>query len=284
MAKSINKYKIQAEYKADYKNLPTISLSYIEGSDVCKSVYIPDYFYIESLEDGNIFTKLSLGIIHRNVYYSKDKELWSVLSSISSITINANERIYLKGDGTDILSKIRGENIPLFDTTKLFNVGGSLKTTFSPNNDLQRHAFYSILNKTKVVDASKLTLPSKMPQSCCQSMFDGCASLTAAPALPATELGYNCYAYMFKDCASLKHAPELPATTLVNGCYTEMFRGCSKLNNVTCLATNISASYTRKWLSGVASSGTFTKAASITGWSSGESGIPIGWEVKDYEG
>lgn len=58
-----------------------------------------------------------------------------------------------------------------------------------------------------------------------------------------------------------------------------MFENCTNLNSVTCLATNISASYcTYYWLDGVAATGTFTKAAS-TDWSgkTGASGIPSGW-------
>jgi hypothetical protein len=45
-------------------------------------------------------------------------------------------------------------------------------------------------------------------------MFDGCTSLTTAPALPATTLAANCYSYMFYGCTSLTSAPALPATTL----------------------------------------------------------------------
>ena len=35
-------------------------------------------------------------------------------------------------------------------------------------------------------------------------MFNGCTSLTQAPALPATTLSDSCYRDMFKGCASLK--------------------------------------------------------------------------------
>jgi len=60
-----------------------------------------------------------------------------------------------------------------------------------------------------------------------------------------------------------------------------MFFGCSKLSSVTCLATNISAAYcTTNWLYGVASAGTFTKAASMTSWpTNSASGIPSNWAV-----
>ena len=145
---------------------------------------------------------------------------------------------------------------------------------------------------------------------CYEYMFLGCTSLTTAPALPATTLYWNCYAYMFQNCTSLTTAPQLQATTLSQGCYMEMFRGCTSLttapelpaatlvtycyqymfsgctslSSITCLATDISASNcTRDWVKGVASSGTFTKAASMNSWVQGVTkGIPSNWTVQDY--
>ena len=88
---------------------------------------------------------------------------------------------------------------------------------------------------------------------------------------------------MFQGCTSLVNAPALPATTLATYCYRQMFYNCTSLNRITCLATNISASYcTSNWVSGVASSGTFTKAANMTSWTTGVNGIPSGWTVQDY--
>jgi hypothetical protein len=63
-----------------------------------------------------------------------------------------------------------------------------------------------------------------------------------------------------------------------------MFNGCTSLNSIKCLATNVSATYcTNGWVSGVAASGTFTKAANMTKWTTktGTSGIPSGWDVQD---
>jgi len=62
-----------------------------------------------------------------------------------------------------------------------------------------------------------------------------------------------------------------------------MFDGCTKLSAVTCLATDISADEcTTYWLDGVAATGTFTKAASMTDWPSGIHGIPDGWTRVPY--
>jgi len=74
----------------------------------------------------------------------------------------------------------------------------------------------------------------------------------------------------------------LPATTLAEGCYNSMFNGCTGLNYVKCLATNISASgCTTNWLSNVAVSGTFIKAAPMSRWTEGNNGIPSGWTIQD---
>jgi hypothetical protein len=57
---------------------------------------------------------------------------------------------------------------------------------------------------------------------------------------------------------------------------------CYSLNSIKCLATNISASdCTTNWVEGVASSGTFIKAANMSGWTTGNSGIPSGWTVQN---
>ena len=61
------------------------------------------------------------------------------------------------------------------------------------------------------------------------NFFDGCASLTAAPELPATQLTSTCYRLMFRGCTSLTAAPELPATTLSDACYSNMFVNCTSL-------------------------------------------------------
>ncbi len=121
---------------------------------------------------------------------------------------------------------------------------------------------------------------------CYDGMFNGCTGLTAAPELPATTLKNSCYYNMFKGCTQLTSAPELPATTLATSCYYCMFQGCTNLNSIICLATNIPASScVNNWLSGVASTGTFTKAPAMTDWPlNSASGIPSGWTVDSYLG
>lgn len=119
---------------------------------------------------------------------------------------------------------------------------------------------------------------------CYMNMFQYCTSLTTAPELPATTLASSCYYGMFGGCSSLTTAPALPVTTLVKNCYQTMFYGCTSLNSIICLATNISASNcTYYWVDGVAASGTFTKDASMSSWTTDNNGIPSGWTVQDYQ-
>lgn len=140
-------------------------------------------------------------------------------------------------------------------------------------------------------DCTKLTTAPELPATtlakfCYRYMFWNCPNLTMAPELPATTLARYCYANMFYGCTSLTAAPELPATTLVDHCYYEMFENCTNLRNIIVLATDISAGdCLTDWVSGVASSGTFAKAASLIQGSetgqipTGASGIPEGWTV-----
>lgn len=136
-------------------------------------------------------------------------------------------------------------------------------------------------NCTSLVSAPELPATT-LANSCYSSMFRNCSKLVSAPELPVTALTSGCYSSMFNDCTSLVYAPELPATTLVDYCYNNMFNGCSSLNNVTMMATNISAtSCLDSWLTNVASEGTFTKATSMLSLPEGENGIPVGWTVQN---
>jgi len=145
-------------------------------------------------------------------------------------------------------------------------------------NDCYDKMFNSCTSLTTAPELSATTLANY----CYDGMFSDCTSLVNAPVLPATTLTKGCYRSMFSNCTSLVSAPVLPATTLTVNCYNSMFFYCSSLNNITCLATDISANYcTIDWVWGVASTGTFTKAASMTNWLTNDSGIPSGWTVQD---
>ena len=161
-------------------------------------------------------------------------------------------------------------------------------------------------------DCSSLISAPELPATtlangCYGNMFRSCKKLTSAPELPATKLARDCYSGMFRSCQSLKTAPVLPASETLNGCYWFMFSSCyslttvpailattlksfscygmlgycGKLNYIKCLATEIEPNSTGAWVPGVASTGTFVKAASMNDWTTGKDGIPEGWTVID---
>ena len=138
-----------------------------------------------------------------------------------------------------------------------------------------------MFNKCSSLESAPALPATTLAKSCYDHMFADCTSLTAAPDLLAMTLAANCYQSMFNGCSNLEKAPVLPAAKLVDCCYWYMFFKCKKLNSITCLATDISADKcTTYWVAGgVSSLGVFTKAAGMTDWKTGDSGIPSGWIV-----
>lgn len=254
--------------------------------------------------------------------YSVNGGAKNTVSSVGgTISVNAGDKVQFYGNAQNITqygTSNANNSTEIAGGTASVKVYGNIMSLvneedFATNIDLTKDYTFSYIfyNNTALTDASGLFMPAtKLTNSCYMYMFTGCTSLTAAPALPATTLATSCYRGMFYGCTSLTAAPVLPATTLTLECYYAMFNGCSSLtvapvlpattltnhcyqymfmnnsslNTVTCLATNISANdCTTSWLNGVAATGTFTKAASMTGWGSGANGIPSGWTVKDAE-
>jgi hypothetical protein len=215
---------------------------------------------IEATSDGTI--KISSPKV--GMRFSKNDGVKILVSTDTNIIIPVDEgdKVQFYGDGTNITS---------YKDSKI--TGGTATCKVYGN-------IMSLVDETGF--ATNATLPSTYTFA---HLFQGNTKLTDAGnlILPATTLTQYCYLYMFNGCTNLETAPVLPATTLAQGCYNRMFYNCVNLNSVTCLATTISASNnTGDWLSGVAATGTFTKAAGTTNWSSGASGIPSGWTVADY--
>ena len=166
----------------------------------------------------------------------------------------------------------------------MFNGCTSLTTAPTlPATTLADYCYSYMFNGCGGLTTAPALPATTLADYCYSNMFRNCGSLTTAPELPATTLADYCYSYMFRNCRSLTTAPALPATTLANNCYEGMFLFCTSLNYIKCLATNISASNcTTDWVKPVARSGTFVKAANMTGWTTGFNGIPEGWTVEDY--
>ena len=164
-----------------------------------------------------------------------------------------------------------------------YNCDGLTTAPELPATTLAERCYQNMFwNCDGLTTAPELPATTLVPY-CYNGMFYESDGLTTAPELPATVLADYCYNQMFRGCTGLTVAPELPATTLAAGCYRHMFWDCKKLDHITMLATDISApNCFDEWVVGVASTGTFTKAAAMTSLTTGVSGIPEGWTVKNY--
>lgn len=235
-----------------------------------------------------------------------------------TITVNAGiENVYFKGSGTKMAvaaTLTNSNSCTIFSSTKTFSASGNIMSLLYGDNYMNQYsltgtyAFCMLFLNSKIINACNLVLPATtISASCYRSMFRSCKSLVygpelpsmnlqdstyremfyvcnsliAAPELPATNLGINCYLNMFRECTSLTKAPVLPAATLKISSYGNMFRLCTNLQEVTCLATDISATNcTQDWLYNVAATGTFYKNPNMSSFPSGASGIPSGWTTE----
>ena len=167
---------------------------------------------------------------------------------------------------------------------EMFMYCNSLKTAPElPATTLKKYCYHAMFKGCRSLTAAPTLPATTLAGGCYSDMFEYCASLTTAPELPATTLYEYCYSYMFYNCTELETAPELPAAILKDYCYQFMFQSCKKINSITMLATDKSATNPLyEWVVGVSSTGTFTKAASMTSLPTGVNGIPSGWTVVDY--
>lgn len=177
--------------------------------------------------------------------------------AITTPTISAGETVKWKGSGMYCGSR--------FSSSCRCTVSGNIMSMLFADN---------YRNKKRFEDSN---------ESAFSNLFYGMSTLTNASELllPATELAPSCYNNLFMECTNLVAGPVLLAQILNKSqCYRGMFNGCSKLESIVCMATSITLdNVTAGWVSGVSATGTFTKAASMTSWTSGLNGIPSGWKV-----
>ena len=191
-----------------------------------------------------------------DIYYAiNNTDYWSRGSTLIFATLNAGDSIYLKSIDLGVGNK----RVNIDCDKDVILSGNILSLVFGDNNSNETslsHIKGGIASFSNVIKVSSDFLPSK-------------------------ELCARCYESMFANCPRLTQAPELPATTLAPYCYRYMFNGCTNLNYIKMLATDISADgCLYKWVSGVASSGTFVKNKYAAWNITGNSGIPTGWTVK----
>ena len=216
---------------------------------------------------------------------------YSINGGSTWLTLNANTYTISVTEGTKVLVKATQSMAGTFTISggTSVTVEGNVMSLlygddFTGKTSVGNYALNNIFSGCSIISsAENLVLPATtLGRGCYQGMFYKCYALQSAPVLPATTLAEDCYYLMFSNCSSLATAPVLPAEIILKNSYNQMFYNCYVLSNITCLGTYIQSNGTYNWVSNVASTGTFTKAASMTDWPSGVSGIPANWTVQDY--
>ena len=234
-----------------------------------KGPTVPNYFYVqdESGLGGNVWFG-SRGGPSIDIEYSTDLENWTSEPAISPSTmlpLPIGGRLYIRGDNTRLATDyINGHRF--LQCSVSHSVGGNvaflLDTTGKPTAvDARCFAGFfgpTYIANTNLVDAHDLIIPESVHVvEAFRRMFYGCANLIKGPKIMIRQ-------------------------ALLTREMQEMFYGCSSLNEVTCLTTNISASFaTTSWMQGVGATGVFHKAAKMTSWPRNNNGIPSGWTVVD---
>ena len=190
-----------------------------------------NYFRFIALEDNSSVGWT--GTYIPDIQYSKDGSTWTQFDR-NRVTVNEGESLMFKGDNWRSTGTGGGSIANYFTTTGSFDLSGNimslldstLESVTIPIGD----CFFNLFLNCSIVSAENLILPATtLMYRCYENLFNGCTSLTTAPALPAIVMASECYAGMFGNCTSLTTAPELPATTLAEYCYYYMFYNCTAL-------------------------------------------------------
>jgi len=228
-----------------------------ESRITCRKDYKTEYFTVRMLQNNSILSFLKSNRFDYDLQYSLDSgATWNVYES-QLYNLSSGSTVMFKGSIT-FDSHDNGGVGHIYSNYK-YEVEGNIMSllygdNFSDKTVLQYvRVFMNLFNRNPYL----LNIDNLV--------------------MPATTLTEECYIAMFEKCENIVKAPELPATTLAKSCYQQMFSNCTNLNEVTCLATDLSAmNCTVEWLKDVSSSGKF-KTPSSTSWTTGDSGIPTNW-------
>ena len=228
--------------------------------------YTTEYLTFNILSAGTINWTASNTDVTKTIDYKLNSGEWVSItsntgSSAPTITVNSGDKLQFRGNNTQYATSYSKYN-SFTGSTASFEIEGNIMSLIYGDDFKNKltisstYAFASLFSEcVNLVSSENLILPATTLNIMCYAdMFNGCASLTTAPALPATTLASNCYASMFKGCTSLTTAPALPATTLAYQCYGQMFWSCTSLTTAPDLpATTLTDSCYRQMFYGCTS-------------------------------
>ena len=173
-----------------------------------------------------------------NLQTSTNGSSWTPYAVEDVITLaNVNDKVYFKAVGSNSVMGSSQSNYNKFVMTGKIAASGNINSLLEEDEETARtislagknYCYNGIFNGCSSLTQAPALPATTLANSCYSLMFWRCTSLTQAPELPATTLAERCYNQMFQQCSSLTQAPELPATTLAERCYNQMFQQCSSL-------------------------------------------------------
>ena len=217
------------------------------GTEWADTSFKPDGKSYLTFSSPNIFTlKVNDATKHWDgtlEYFAADRTwtVWDGATTLSSVDNYGEYVLYLRGTGNTVITGndynyrwvLTGSDISC--TGNIENLLDYATVTAGNRPTMANNCYYSMFNGCSSLTQAPALPATTLAENCYMGMFIGCTSLTQAPALPATTLANNCYYSMFNGCSSLTQAPALPATTLAENCYSFMFRGCTSLTHAPAL-------------------------------------------------
>lgn len=297
---------IKISHEAWYDNLSIPegwTIDYYDTEDT-QIDYSQQYLTLKALSYGDLYY---IGTIsnYQVIYYSLNNGNWTMLEpGDGPIYLNPYDVVRFYGNNSAYHStpteSIWGHSISFYGICNMYgNIMSMIDgQSFTNGGTLAPSAFENALLPFTIAHAKNLVLPAtNLGYRCYEGLFSQTGQpryykilLDTPKELPATDLTdhnqgttfglSNVYNSMFLNNTRITSGPEIKATELPYSSCDEMFKGCTKLNSVKCTATTLNTDCSVDWLSGVSSTGTFTKASGVT-WPSGDSGIPTGWTVVD---
>ena len=164
---------------------------------------------------------------------------WSDYTLDTAITLNTGDKVSFRAKA-DRASLQHYNKYFYFEMTGKIEAWHNVMSLYRTNDfatcdTAMRFAFISLFEGCTSLTKAPALPATTLAELCYCSTFRGCKYLTEAPALPATTLAKYCYQIMFGECDSLTKAPALPATKLADSCYDMMFAECGSLTKAPAL-------------------------------------------------
>lgn len=204
---------------------------------------VKNYMYLEAAQANSTVSMVSTLETAPNLEYSTNGVTWQEWQhttadgthTFDTITLGAiGDKVYFRGDNPDGLGFLpegaEEPNTSNFVLTGTLNGGGNVMSLLDKTMAMTEVPQFGFMNLFAVMDegleSALLTPPSMntvtiIGEGGCESMYDGCTSLTAAADMPAlTTIGEGGCDYMYYGCTSLTAAADMPAITTIGegGC------------------------------------------------------------------